>query len=305
MKNYFLLQISFFERRFEQAGFNFKLAIILLLGALGGLSYLLYQKTNYAGWILSFMALSFCLNLSHKLRTEFLQITFANQLFRKIRLLENLTIILPFLIVFVVFQDWISALVLCILSILFSQLTFGKGARLVIPSPFGLQPFEFLLGFRRYFWILPLAIGFILIGWKYANFNLAIVAFAVMGLFSLQFYGFPEDEWYVWNEAKKPVQFLRSKLTISTKHFIIWMFIPLMLMLSLFPTMFLFTILGLFASILFVWTIIAAKYARFPNEINFVDMLLMAFCIACPPLIILMFLYFYKSAKDSLKSYLK
>lgn len=76
-------------------------------------------------------------------------------------------------------------------------------------------------------------------------------------------------------------------------------------MLSLFPTMFLFTILGLFASILFSWTIIAAKYARFPNEITFVDMLLIAFCLGCPPLLIPLFIYFYRTANHSLSYYLK
>lgn len=305
MLYYLQLQLQFFKRRFEQAGFNFFLAVLLLCGLLCGLSYLLYQKTAFAGLILGFMALSFCWNLARKVRTEFLQMTFRGTFYKKIRLVENLLITAPFLIEFAIYLDWIALLGTLSIAIILSQLSLSKMTHFVVPTPYGKNPFEFLLGFRKYFWIVPIGISLILIGWKYENFNLSIVAYAAIGLLTLQFHGIPENEHYVWNEAKNTKQFLNAKLLLSSKQLFVWLVIPLVTMVLLFPKMYLFIFLAYACVQLFSWTIIAAKYARFPNEITFVDMLLIAFCLGCPPLLIPLFIYFYRTANQSLSYYLK
>lgn len=110
MTYYLYLQLQFFKRRFEQAGFNFFLAVLLYGGLLCGLSYLLYQKTAFSGLILGFIALSFCWNLARKDRTEFLQMTFSGTFYKKIHLVENLLITAPFLIEFAIYLDWIALL---------------------------------------------------------------------------------------------------------------------------------------------------------------------------------------------------
>jgi len=299
MRDYFELQLVMTNRKIKEAGVNPALGYFLGLIAFVLLSEYIFHKTEFAKYLVILACLSFQLRLSEKSRTDFLLATFGDKLKNKIRVLENLIISFPFALILVYKSLFLEAIILLLCSITIALFSFHSNLNFTIPTPFSKNPFEFTTGFRKTFLIFPLTYALSVIAINVGNFNLGIFSMLLIFLVTLNYYSKPEEEFYVWVHANTPKSFLMKKMMIATKNSIL-LTIPITLGLLIFyPAKYDLILLFLFIGILFLWTMVLAKYSAFPSEINLPEGIIIAFAVSFPPLILLIIPYFYtKSIKN-------
>ena len=299
MKEYFDLQLVMTNRKIKEAGINPALGYLLGLLAFVLLSEYIFHKTDFAKYLVILACLNFQFRLSEKHRTDFLLSTFGNKSKNKIRVLENIIVCLPFASILTYKFLFLEAIILFLCSIFTALLSFRTSLNFTIPTPFSKNPFEFTTGFRKTVLIFPLAYALTVIAINVDNLNLGIFSMLLIFLITLSFYSKPEEEFYVWIHADTPKSFLMKKMIIATKNSTL-LTIPISLGLLIFnPAEYDLILLFLFIGILFLWTMVLAKYSAFPSEINLPEGIIIAFALSFPPLILLIISYFYtKSIKN-------
>ena len=193
-----------------------------------------------------------------------------------------------------------EAIILVLCSIAIALFFFRTSLNFSMPTPFSKNPFEFTTGFRRTLLIFPLAYALTVIAINVDNLNLGIFSILLIFLTVLSFYSKPEEEYYVWVHADTPKSFLKKKIMIATKNSIL-LTIPISLgLLTFYPAEYDLILLFLLIGILFLWAMILAKYSTFPSEIN-LPVIIIAFAISFPPLILLIIPYFYTKSIQNLR----
>lgn len=300
MQYYFQLQFRMLVRRIRDAGLNPLLFFPLALAGFVGLSHLLFQRSPYAGYLMSLMALMAMLPLTEQQRNQFLSSCFPHPTYHQIRLFENLLVALPFLLVLLIKAALLPVLLMLIgtAGAAFLKLRSYEGK--VIPTPFYRQPFEFIKGFRQSVGLIAAAYVLTGIGIAVGNDNLCLFAIGVLFLIQCTFYFQPEPDLWVWIYPLKPAGFLKIKILTSIQQSIVLTTLPVILTL-LFSTMAWWVLLLLVLSgISFLIVIILAKYAAFPNEIQLPQAIVLAACVWFPPLLLLTIPYFYIHAVQRL-----
>tara|TARA_B110000037_G_scaffold178011_1_gene203552 strand:- start:840 stop:1310 length:471 start_codon:yes stop_codon:yes gene_type:complete len=149
--------------------------------------------------------------------------------------------------------------------------------------------------------MFPLAYALTAIAINVDNFNLGIFSMLLISITTLSYYSKPEEEYYVWVHADTTKSFLKKKIIIATKNYIL-LTIPILIGLLIFyPIKFGLILLFLFIGILFLWTMLLAKYSVFPDEIHLSIGLIIAFTILFPPLILVVIPYLYNKSINNLK----
>lgn len=267
-------------------------------------SWILYMKTNYAQFILLFIAINWLLQLNRQQRNNFLRFNFTKYNFLKLRTLENLLIVIPFAIVLLLKQDYIAVGTLLICCFVLPYLRRGIELNKTIPTPFGKKPFELLIGFRKYYWVIAAFYCLIGIAIWVNNFNLGLVAFAASLLFSVSYYAKPEPVFFVWNYSTSASQFIMLKLKTAAQQLSILSVIPFTVLLIAWPaSWWLFTAVWALA-LLYVGLFILMKYAAYPNETNPAQLIIFASCIGFPPLLLGMLPFFYSRSVNNLNTLL-
>ena len=301
MKDYFDLQLVMTNRKIEEAGLNPVLVCLLGLILFVVLSEYIFHKTEFAKYLIILVCFSFQFKLSENRRTDFLLSTFGNKSKNKIRVLENSIVCIPFVSVLLFKNLFIEAVILFICSITIALFSFRTSLNFTIPTPFSKNPFEFLTGFRKTFFMFPLAYALTAIAINVDNFNLGIFSMLLISITTLSYYSKPEGEYYVWVYAETTKSFLKKKIIIATKNYIL-LTIPILIGLLIFyPIKFGLILLFLFIGILFLWTMLLAKYSVFPDEIHLSIGLIIAFTILFPPLILVVIPYLYNKSINNLK----
>ena len=301
MKNYFYLQLIMINRKFRKAGINPVPGYFLGLLIFCLFSEFIFSKTIFANYIFILICLYFELKLSEKNRNDFLLSTFGNNKKNKIRIIENLLLCLPFAIVLAYKQAYSEALILLIFSTLIATLSFKLNLHITIPTPFSRNQFEFSVGFRKSFFIILTGYTLTVIAITADNLNLGIFSMMLIFLTVPSYYTKPEQEYYVWMHAKKPQAFLKNKIRIASRYGSL-LAVPQFLCLIFWYTedykpITLFFLIGIF----FLWMIILAKYAAYPEEINIPEGIIIAMCIFFPPLLLAVIPFFYQKAINKLK----
>lgn len=121
MKEYFLLQFKMSNRKLSAFGLPPFLAYILINIGFIGLSVYLFSKFEFAVYVYLLLAISLLTKLTNIKRNEFLKSCFNKKSYIKLRVLENLLIILPFTI-FLIYQK--SIVFIPMLMVLASLLAF-------------------------------------------------------------------------------------------------------------------------------------------------------------------------------------
>ena len=294
MKDYFKLQFILINRKIEDAGMKPALGYILGLIAFVLLSIEIFIKTEYAKYLVILICLSLQFKLSEKNRTEFLQSTFGDKIKNNIRILENLIICVPFIIILLFNSCFVEAIFLILYSIMSALFSFQTTFNLTIPTPFSKKPFEFSRGFRTTFFMFPIAYILTCIAIHVDNLNLGIFALLLVFLTTLNYYFMHEPEYYVWVHGETPKMFLKNKIFNASKNTIL-LTAPIVISLFIFyPQEFHFILLFLLIGLLFLWTIILAKYSAYPKGRNIIVGIVFAFSFFFPPLLlaIMPFLYF-------------
>ena len=301
MKDYFDLQLVMTNRKIEEAGLNPVLGCLLGLILFVVLSEYIFHKTEFAKYLIILVCFGFQFKLSENRRTDFLLSTFGNKSKNKIRVLENSIVCIPFVSVLLYKNLFLEAVILFICSITIALFSFRTSLNFTIPTPFSKNPFEFSTGFRNTFFIFPLAYALTIIAINVDNFNLGIFSMLLISITTLSYYSKPEEEYYVWVYAETTKSFLKKKIIIATKNYIL-LTIPILIGLLIFyPIKLDLIFLFLFIGVLFLWTIVLAKYSAFPDEINLSEGFIIAFTLLFPPLILVVIPYLYNKSIINLK----
>ena len=123
----------------------------------------------------------------------------------------------------------------------------------------------------------------------------------MISITTFSYYSKPEEEYYVWVHADTTKSFLKKKIINATKNYIL-LTIPILISLLIFyPIKFDLIFLFLLIGILFLWSIVLAKYSAFPDEINLSEGFIIAFTLLFPPLILVVVPYLYTKSINNLK----
>lgn len=304
MYYYFILQQRILNRKIKELGLQPILGYILGVLVFLGLSFYLFYKTTYAGYIYAAAGLSFVFGFGEKERNDFLKTTFPVSIYRQVRAAENGLLVLPF-VVFLCYKTQILLAACLLLGALVTSL-FNSGTRfnLTIPTPFFRFPFEFTTGFRKY-WLLYVMAYFI--AWKAIevdNFNLGVGSLAFLSLLAMSHYALPENEYYVWIYNCTAQRFLLKK-TATAWLYLSLLALPLVLILSVFfwdKSWILFLVLGL--GLFLIWEMILAKYSAYPREMSLPQAVFFSLGIWFPPLLLVVVPLLYKKAVQQLNKYL-
>ena len=305
MKEYFKLQYIIINRKLSDLIFHPIIGYLLLLLVFCGLSMYLFYAITFAPYAYILIALYFTSKLSELRRNDFLKICFGNKRYKKMRILENIIIVLPFIIFLIYKQLFYHVIILASIAILMALLNFKTTYSITIPTPFYKKPFEFTVGFRNTFFVFFIAYGLTIIAIVVDNFNLGAFSLALTLLTILSYYLKPENEYFVWSYSLTPKKFLVEKIRTA---FILsfYLYTPILLVLSIFyfeyiSVLLLFTLLGY----LYMTTIILAKYTAYPNEIDLVQGIILSLCFVFPPMLIAIIPFFASKSINKLNDYLK
>src|SRR5699024_4882943 len=217
MKDYFSLQLVMTNRKIKEAGINPFFGYVLVLLAFILLSEYIYQKTDFAKYLVILICFSLQFKLSEKNKADFLISTFRDKTKIILIVLENLIVCIPFVFILVYKSNFIEASILFLLSIILALVSFQTNLNFTIPTPFSKRPFEFSVGFRKTFFIFPIAYALTVIAINVDNLNLGVFSMLLIFLTTLSFYTKPENEYYVWIHAETPKSFLKNKIIVATK----------------------------------------------------------------------------------------
>lgn len=301
MKDYFELQLVMTNRKIKEAGINPLLGYLLGLIVFVLLSVYIFHKTEFAKYLVILACFSFQFKLSENSRTDFLLSTFGDKSKNKIRVLENLIVCIPFVSILVYKKLFFEAFILFLCSIILALFSFHFNLNFTIPTPFSKRPFEFTTGFRKTFFIFPIAYALTIIAINVGNLNLGIFSMLLIFLTTLSYYSKPEKEYYVWVHAYTPRSFLKKKIIVATT-FVTLLFVPILIsLLIFFPIEFEMILLFFIIGLLFLWTIILAKYSAYPGEMNLLEGIVIAFSLYFPPLLLVIIPFFYTKSISNLK----
>lgn len=301
MNFYFTLQYRRMDRKLREAGIHPVLGMALFAMAFVALTEYLFSKTDIAAWIYGILAVSVLLQLGDKERNEPLQVIFSKQHYVQLRLVENGLTVLPFALYLLFKNHALIALGLIPISMALAAFNTRQRFRFVTPTPFKKFPFEFIVGFRKSWWLLAVGYFLTIKAIQVGNFNLGLFSLALIFLVGMSFYFKAEKEYFVWIFAMDVTAFLRKKI-LAALICISMLSLPILIALySAFPED-IFTLIGFqLLGYLFLCSMVLAKYSAFPNEMNLPQAILYGLCLWFPPMLLIIIPIFYVQAKRRLK----
>ncbi len=305
MKFYFLLQCKRIYRHIDDFGTIPIVGFVVLIAVFIGVSRAIFDNVSQAHFYYITIGLGLSLKLGTVKRTDFLKHCFPKRTFWKVRVLENSIFILPFTLFLCYKQLYIEAVATQILAIATSFINSIEIRSLTIPTPFGKKPFEFIIGFRKSFWVFILTYALMSIAIFVNNYNLGVFSLILVFVTCMSYYSKPEPLYYVWIHAMTPKAFLYDKIkTAVTFSFILTL--PIIIGLSVsFPFVELqFTLLFTFLGFCFIILTILGKYHNYPSQISIFQSLAILVSLIFPPLLFLFIPVFYRKSIKNLNSIL-
>jgi hypothetical protein len=305
MTEYFSLQFRMTNRKLIALGLHPFIGYLLGFTGFVLISEYLYVKTDFASYLLVLAALGLLLAVAEKNRIEFLKIVFGDKKSRQVRILENVLLVSPFVILLLIHSAYWETIVLLILSPVLALNTYKTSINFTLPTPFYRKPFEFIVGFRKTFFLFPLVYILAFIAVSVDNFNLGIFSLMIIYLVSITFYPNPEKEYFVWIFSMRPQKFLFEKLKTATFFTGILVLPILISLIAFYPEKTDVTLMFILLGFAFLWTVILAKYSALPNEMNIPEGILIAVCLYFPPLLLALMPFFYVKSIKKLNVLLK
>lgn len=305
MNYYFHLQYQRIQRKLEAFGVQPLLGMVL--GVLGFivLSKFLFYKTTYADWIYVIVAISVLVNLGEQKRNDFLRNTFPVRQFWQVRILENSLFALPFLLYLLYEGNYWLASGLLIIATLLANFTFRRIIHFTIPTPFEKFPFEFIVGFRKFFLLIIIGCFLTFQAIQVGNQNLGFFSLGLQFFIALAYYNQPENPYFVWIFKGTSQQFLGRKIVDGLICSSIITFLVFSSLVFFFSEHWLILVgIQIFGYVLLI-AIILAKYSAFPSEMSLPQILIYTISLIFPPLFLLSIPMFYKQANQKLKPFLK
>ena len=302
---YFQLQFKLLNRRFKELGFEPWFAYLLILLTLLTAMHQSFERYSFAPYVFVALCMLLQLNLGNQKRIDFLKTIFTTRKFRRIRILENTLLALPFMIEFIVYQKWIALTILGFVTILLALVSIKISQQKTLPTPFSNHPFEFSVGFRSAFLLLIACYILMGIGLYVDNFNLGMFSILALFVFCMGFYTQPEEEFYVWIHHHSTSTFLFSKVKTALLNVSLLSAPLVLILLGFYPMNGGYIALFVLITFVFMIAVVFAKYAAYPNEIQLIQVFFLGISIPAPFLLLLFIPLFYNQATNRLKSYLK
>jgi hypothetical protein len=304
-KEYFILQIKMISRKLREQGIHPALGIVLAIVSFVLASDFIFSQTEFAKYIVILTALSLLAKVSEIKRNDFLKIVFGNKRSRQIRVVENVLISMPFIILLLFHLAYLESMALIAVSIILAFYTFKNTNNYSLPTPFSKKPFEFTVGFRNTFLIFPLAYILTIIAISINNLNLGIFAMLLIFLISVSYYIKPENEYFVWSYSVSPSKFIFQKIKTASLYCTFLVSPIILCLIGFYPQNAILTLLFTGLGFVFLWTTILIKYSAYPREMNLSEGILIALCVNFPPLLLALIPFFYFKAINKLKVLLK
>ncbi|GGG50629.1 ABC transporter permease [Bizionia arctica] len=305
MKTYFELQFKMFNRNIIAFGLPLLIAYTLIPSVFIIISNYLFSKTEFASYLYIFVALGFISKSSEPKRNDFLKSIYNKMDYFKLRAVENLIYSLPFLIFLAYKGLYLYIIALSILAISMTVFNFNTNLNITIPTPFGKKPFEFTVGFRKTFFIFPMAYFLTYISIEVGNFNLGVFSMVMIGITCMSYYSKIENEYFVWSYNVSSKEFLSEKVKTGLLNFSLLSLPSLMALGIFFFNEIGILLIVLFTCYLYLVTIIFAKYASFPKEMNISQGILIAGSLLFPPILLFIAPFFYSQSIKRLNSLLE
>ncbi|MEL6717656.1 MAG: hypothetical protein AAFP82_02990 [Bacteroidota bacterium] len=305
MEYYFKLQFRRILRKLEAFGIQPVLGIVIALLTFIVLSKLLYYKLIYANWVYVAIACSVLLSLGNQKRNDLLKNIFSIKRFRQVRMLENIAIALPFSLYLIYEEEYRFVLGVLIAALLFAMVTFRSVLHFTIPTPFWKFPFEFIIGFRKFFLLILLGFFLTFQAIQVENPNLGVFSLGLQFLIALVYYNQAENPYFVWIFKGTNQKFLGRKMVDALVCSSIITFLIFSSLIFFFPSYF-FVLIGvqLLGYVLLV-AIILAKYSAYPSEMSLPQVLLYTLSLIFPPLFLVSIPIFYKQSTQKLKAFFR
>ena len=305
MSYYFNLQWQIIKRKLKQFGINPILAIGIGLSLFLLLTYLLYQRTDFAPYLLSILALLTSKAMDSSEKFEFLGLQFSKRDIRYIRLIEHQAIALPFLVVLLVTGQYLLSFILLIAVTLYAQVRF-KGLHFNgLPSPYKRFPFEFTIGFRKNILFLLLAYAIGITGCVVGNYNIAIFGMMILSFIMMNYYGLPEARIIIWEDIRSSKALLHYKLVVGLRYFVLTI-LPLFAgILFFYPAYWHYSLLWLLILTSYFLFFILMKYYAYPDMMSLPHTIYFIACIIIPPLMLYFAYRFYRNSLNNIKMALR
>lgn len=301
---YFKLQYLRFKRKCEELQIHPLFVLIIGGVAFTIASSFLFYKTSLAQWLYPIIGLGFIISYSSKITQNDFQSIFTLQDLRLIKILQSFLLALPF-IVFLAFKNLLlQSLLLTLLTLALSFISPKSRFSLKIPTPFKKMPFEFIVGFRRNILLILLAYFLLFKGIQVANQNLAFSTLGFLLLLSMSFYARPEVPYFVWIYSKSPQQFLLSKIKTALLSASLLALPALSTLIIFYFSQFYIVLFILLAGLLYLVSMVLAKYAAFPDEMSLPQAIILGFSFVFPPLLLYTIPAFYRKSIQNLTSIL-
>ncbi len=301
---YFELQYKMFKRHLVDFGIHPVIGQALIVLVFIGSSIKLFNYSNYAGYgftLAGIFVVSLC---SEPRRNAFLKSIYPVKSFMILRLIENVVISSPFILVLICYQKYWLALLMILFASLLSRYTAHLLMTFIIPTPFFKYPFEFTVGFRNTYLAIIFAYFLTCMSIRVGNFNLGAFSMVMIFLICCSYYVQLEHEFYIWIHRASPKLFLVQKLKIAITY-CTWLCLPIMLALGIvFPVELKTLLIVLLIGLLYLMASVLSKYASYPHNPTLAQIVLIAITILFPPLIILVMIFFYFKSIHRLKQIL-
>jgi len=302
---YFQLQYKRLFRILKDFGINPYLGVIL--GTVGFilLSNLLFNKITYFNYYYGILALIMIMQLGKTHRNDFLKNIYTAKNYLKLRLFENLLIVLPFTFILLIKGFYVCALGTMCGSLLFSFYNNMGQSNFIIPSPFSKRPFEFTIGFRKYYGLLIILYIIVAISISVGNFNLGIFAYLGILLICMSFYSNAEPLFYVWVHSQTPNIFLKNKIKTAILYsFFIGLPVAVLLIIY-FPLKTPIILIVGICGFLYITLSVVAKYVNYPKQITLLHGFAISSGMIFPPILLVLIPYFFLKSAKKLNVYLK
>ena len=268
------------------------------------LSNYLFEKTEFANYIYGLLAVSFVSKLSEPKRNDFLKSIFNKYNYKKLRILENIIYCLPFTLFLIYQKQFLFSVIFNLCVTIIMLFNFSTNLNVTIPTPFSKNPFEFTIGFRKTFYVFPIAYFLTYISVTVGNFNLGVFSMLLIGITCFSYYSKTENEYFVWNYNLSSKEFLLEKMKTCLTYFSI-LSLPIIITLGIsFFNQIDILIVFIFLCYAYLTTIIFAKYSSFPNEMNMSKVILIGLSFMFPPILLIFIPLFYSQSIKKLNTIL-
>lgn len=293
-----------FHRRLVDFGLPPLIAYVAMPVLFVILSYQLFANLAYAEYVYSFTALGVVSKLHEQKRNDFLKTIFSKGRYLATRAIENSIYVTPF-VGYLIFEHEIGiSLCLIVSACALVPLQFNSKLVFHLPTPFSKKPFEYVVGFRRTFFVIPLSYLLMYISYTVGNFNLGIFSLLLMGGICMSYYTQLENEYFIWNFSVNARKFLWMKLRANLINFSVLSLPILIALIVSQPERTMVVFLVYLLCLAYLTILLFAKYSSYPKDMNVQQAIYIAISLMLPPVIVLLIPYFFNQSVKRLQSLL-